>query len=80
MNKLICSLCALLALLGSAYADLTLVQQLDFDGSLMQTTIKIKGDKARIELSTGSTTIVDGKTGESCTECGRVIHSWIFAP
>ena len=51
-------------LLATARADLTLVQQVEGVGSLHQITIKLRGDKARIDISPELTTIIDNKTGD----------------
>ena len=52
----------------SARADLTLVQKIDgLDAIASEMTIKIKGDKVRIEPSPKMTTIFDGTTGELTT-------------
>jgi hypothetical protein len=53
-----------LGLLLSARADLTIVQKVEGGGQGADMTIKIKGDKARIEASPQVTMIVDAKTGE----------------
>src|SRR6266700_2847761 len=45
-------------------ADLTIVQKVERAGSATNMTIKLKGDKVRIEASPQVTTILDGKTGE----------------
>src|SRR5207249_4632101 len=45
-------------------SDLTMVQQVERAGSAGNMTIKLKGDKVRIEASPKVTTILDGKTGE----------------
>jgi hypothetical protein len=50
--------------LVSARADLTIVQKVEGVGPASEMTIKIKGDKARIDATPQLTTIVDGKTGE----------------
>jgi hypothetical protein len=55
---------ASLALLTLARADLTIVQKVDAAGGVHDITMKIKGDKARVEVSPQMTTIVDAKTGE----------------
>ena len=52
-----------LALLGPARADLTIVQKVDGTGNIQSITMKVKGDKARIEVSPQVTTIIDAKTG-----------------
>jgi uncharacterized protein DUF4412 len=48
----------------SARADLTIVQKVEGAGPPAEMTIKIRGDKARIDATPQLTTIVDGKTGE----------------
>ncbi len=48
----------------SARADLTIVQNVDGAGPVNTMTIKIKGDKARIEPSPQVTTIIDSRSGE----------------
>src|SRR5207247_10312202 len=53
-----------ISFLFSARADLTMVQQVERAGSAGNMTIKLKGDKMRIEASPKVTTILDGKTGE----------------
>jgi hypothetical protein len=52
------------ALLSTARADLTIVQQVEGAGPLTQMTMKIKGDKARIEATPQVISIVDSKSGE----------------
>ena len=54
---------AFLALLGTARADLTIVQKVDGAGGPHRITMKVKGDKARVEVSEEITTIIDAKTG-----------------
>ena len=51
-------------LLLSTRADLTIVQKVEGVGGGGEMTMKIKGDKMRIEISPQITTIFDGKTGE----------------
>src|SRR5205807_7650174 len=51
-------------LLLSARADLTIVQKVEGVGGGGEMTMKIKGDKMRIEISPEITTIFDGGTGE----------------
>ena len=53
-----------ISLLLSARADLTIVQKLERAGSAANMTLKLKGDKVRVEASPQVTTILDGKTGE----------------
>jgi hypothetical protein len=58
---------ALLIVLASAVitrADLTMVQSVEGVGPVNSMTIKMKGDKARIDASRQVSTIVDSKTGE----------------
>jgi hypothetical protein len=47
-----------------ARADLTIVQKVDGIGAMNEMTIKIKGDKARVEASPQAATIIDSKTGD----------------
>ncbi len=49
--------------LGTARADLTIVQTVDGAGRIQHITVKVKGDKARVELGPQLTTIIDAKTG-----------------
>ena len=51
-------------LLVSARADLTIVHKVEGIGGGGEMTMKIKGDKMRIEVSPQITTIFNGKTGE----------------
>jgi len=65
-QALFCLVLALLA--GPVQADLTLVQKVEGGGGPGgDVTVRIKGDKARIDVSPQITTIVDGKTGEVLT-------------
>jgi Domain of unknown function (DUF4412) len=59
-------LCAFFAvcLILNARADLTIVQKVEGAGPVADMTIKIKGDKARIDATPQISTIIDGKTGE----------------
>lgn len=50
----------------TARADLTIVQNVEGGGPISEITIKLKGDKARMEAAQ-MTTIMDGKTGEVLT-------------
>ncbi|HEX4667974.1 MAG TPA: DUF4412 domain-containing protein [Chthoniobacterales bacterium] len=54
---------AFLAGLAAARADLTVVQKVEGTEGLQSITMKVKGDKARVEVSPQITTIIDGKTG-----------------
>lgn len=48
----------------SARADLTIVQRVDGVGQNGDVTVKIKGDKERVDSASQPTRIIDGKTGE----------------
>src|SRR6266446_8259730 len=58
------SLIVTASLLVAARADLSLVQKVEGSGSVSQITIKLKGDKARVEVSPEVTTIIDNKSGD----------------
>lgn len=60
---------ALLCFLACAFAraDLTIVQNIEGGGPVSSMTMKIKGDKARIEATPQMSTIVDSKTGDMIT-------------
>src|SRR5438094_531184 len=51
-------------LLVSARGDLTIVQRVEGVGQNGEVTVKIKGDKERIDAPSQPTRIIDGKTGE----------------
>jgi hypothetical protein len=51
-------------LLVSARADITIVQRVEGVGQDGEVTVKIKGDKERIDAPSQPTQIIDGKTGE----------------
>src|SRR5437588_10204828 len=53
-----------LGLLVSAHADLTIVQRVEGAGQNGEITVKIKGDKERMDAPSQPTRIIDGKTGE----------------
>jgi Domain of unknown function (DUF4412) len=53
-----------LGLLVSARADLTVVQRVEGAGQNGEVTVKIKGDKERIDSPSQPTQIITGKTGE----------------
>ena len=63
MKPLLCTL-ALLAALLPARADLTIVQKVEGGGPIANMTIKIKGNKVRVEATPEITSIIDSKTGE----------------
>lgn len=50
--------------LTSAFGDLTIVQSVEGMGPATQMTMKIKADKARVDVSPQVTTIFDAKTGD----------------
>jgi len=52
------------SLLVSARGDLTIVQRVEGAGQNGEVTVKIKGDKERIDAPSQPTRIIDGKTGE----------------
>ena len=47
-----------------ARGDLTIVSNVEGSGSVRHITTKLKGDKARVEVSPEVTTIIDNKSGE----------------
>ncbi len=51
-------------LLVTARGDLTIVQEVKGSGAVNQITTKLKGDKARVEVSPEVTTIIDNKSGD----------------
>lgn len=58
------SLVGLSLALPGARADLTLVQSVEGSSGSNEMTMKLKGDKMRIDVSPQVTTIIDAKTGE----------------
>jgi Domain of unknown function (DUF4412) len=48
----------------TARGDLTIVQKVEGIGAVKQITTKLKGDKARVEVSPEVTTIIDNKSGD----------------
>jgi nitrogen regulatory protein PII len=64
MKTAACSMVLTISFLLNARADLTIVQKVEGAGSATNMTIKIKGDKVRVEASPQVTTILDAKTGE----------------
>jgi hypothetical protein len=62
-------LCLIVAafLAVTARGDLAIVQKVEGSGSVKQITTKLKGDKARVEVSPEVTTIIDNKSGEMLT-------------
>ena len=59
-------LCLIVAVFLSVTArgDLTIVSNVEGSGSVRHITTKLKGDKARVEVSPEVTTIIDNKSGE----------------
>src|SRR6266487_4391511 len=57
-------LAIIFGLLVSARGDLTIVQRVEGAGQNGDVTVKIKGDKERIDALSQPTRIIDGKTGE----------------
>lgn len=57
----------LLVGIAFAHADLTIVQTVEGGGMSGQQTVKIKGEKARADLTQGVSMITDGATGEMIT-------------
>src|SRR5260370_10732762 len=53
-----------ICLILPARADLTIVQKVEGGGHSGDVTVKIKGDKERIDSPSQPTRIIDGKTGE----------------
>src|SRR6266480_5982647 len=58
---------ALFSFLRIARADLTVVQSIESSAGTNKVTIKIKGERARIEVNPKSSMIVDAKSGEVIT-------------
>jgi hypothetical protein len=58
---------ALLSLITTARADLTIVQNVQGTEGLNRITFKIKGDLARVDINPQITTIINAKTGELLT-------------
>lgn len=61
------SLILVAALSLTARADFTIVQKVESKGQSHQITLKIKGDKIRMEATPQMTMIVDGRTGDTLT-------------
>ena len=56
-----------LALLATVRADLTIIEKVDSNEGTHRLTLKMKGDKTRVEVNPQITTIMDGKTGDLTT-------------
>lgn len=61
--KSLCLLATVFLVFNSARADLTIVQTVDGAGQVQHITMKVKGDRARVEIGSQLTTIIDSKTG-----------------
>ena len=67
MKAFVCSLALLAGFAISARADFTIVQKIEGKGQAHEMTLKIKGDKIRLEATPQITMIVDGRTGDTIT-------------
>ena len=67
MKALACSLTFLTAFSLTARADFTIVQKVEGKGQGNEMTLKVKGDKIRMEATPQMTMIVDGRTGDTIT-------------
>jgi uncharacterized protein DUF4412 len=67
MKALAFSLILMAALCLPARADFTIVQKVEGKGKTNEITLKVRGDKIRLEPSPQITMIVDGKTGDTIT-------------
>src|SRR2546423_15261463 len=67
MKALAFSLTLIAALSLPAHADFTIVQKVEGKGKTNEITLKVRGDKIRLEASPQITMIVDGKTGDTIT-------------
>ena len=61
------SIALIAALSLPARADFTIVQKVEAKGKASEITLKIKGDKIRMEATPQMTMIVDGRTGDTIT-------------
>jgi len=64
MKKMYLLLVLSISFVGSVRADLTIVQKVEGPGQNGEITVKIKGDKERMDAPSQPTRIIDGKTGE----------------
>ena len=64
MRKMYLLLVLSISFVGSTRADLTIVQKVEGPGQDRETTVKIKGDKERMDAPSQPTRIIDGKSGE----------------
>src|SRR5204863_1728542 len=67
MKALAFSFCLFAGLCLSARADFTIIQKVEGKGQAHEITMKVKGDKIRMEATPQMTMIVDGKTGDTIT-------------
>lgn len=67
MKMRVLSLMIVAFLSVTARGDLTIVQKIEGSGALKQITMKLKGDKARVEVSPDITTIMETKGGDILT-------------
>jgi hypothetical protein len=67
MKVLASFLVALFCAVFSVEADLTIVQKVEGLGPVGEVTMKIKGDKARVQAGADVTTIIDAKSGDVTT-------------
>jgi Domain of unknown function (DUF4412) len=67
MNSLRLFGIATFTLCAAARADLTIVQKMNGAEGIHQITLKVKGDKARVEVNPQVTTIIDAKSGDLTT-------------
>ena len=56
-----------LFLIVSVRADVTFVQKVEGGGDLSEMTLKVKGDKVRLDMGPGMSTLLNGKTGDITT-------------
>jgi hypothetical protein len=67
MKASLLSLVLVAGLCVSTRADFTIVQKVEGKGAPKEITLKLKGDKVRMEATPQMTMIVDGKTGDTIT-------------
>jgi len=67
MKAFTVSLLLVAAIAGDARADFTIVQKVEGKGKTNEITLKVRGDKIRLEASPQITMIVDGRTGDTIT-------------
>ena len=67
MKAFALSLASVAALSLTARGDFTVIQKVEGKGQTREITLKIKGDKIRMEATPQMTMIVDGRTGDTIT-------------